>query len=202
MAPSRAVPPAALTGRPRGPLTNRQRRDDLAGRQPFRAHDDRVSLILPPDSDPAPKPTTMHSQRSRQPISRWTRILPLFPTACAALTVGVLLHLTAGYASESHDYSGLGVLVFDLLGPLGLAVLIRLGKHYWPNGMLVVLAACLVFTATTFWVLIDLLQSEDANGALLLLFLPIYQLLLSGGFAAVAALTHWLRRRTSQSEAR
>ena len=140
-------------------------------------------------------------RRAQLAGSQWVRLLLLFPVACAALTVSVLLHLAAPSAGD-QDYSWLAIVAFDLLGPLGLAVLIRIGGRYWPKGILVVLAACLVVAAGTFWALIDLAQSEDANAALLVLVLPIYQVALVVAFAALAALTHWVRNRTSRSGAR
>lgn len=127
--------------------------------------------------------------RGRQRRLGRVGVLRVFPAVCAAFTLGVLLYLGGG---EGGD---LGLVVYALVGPLALAVMVYLGHRHWPAGTPVTLVGCLVFTAATFFLLIDLLRSEDANGVLVLVVLPVYQVVFAVVVAVTAALTHWLRAR-------
>lgn len=76
------------------------------------------------------------------------------------------------------------------MGPLALGALIRLGTRYWPKGMLIVTAACVVYTAATLWSLISLIQDEDSTAVLILVFLPVVLAGLLVPFAGAAGLVH------------
>ena len=132
--------------------------------------------------------------------------LPVFPVACGLVTAGVLVFLSDSFGLQSlagRPTAGrvvgqvvVGVLVGCLLGLLAaapLAVLLLLGKRYWPKGMVVVAAGCVLYTGITVSVLVDIVRSDDSTAVLALIFLPAVLAVVLVFFAAAAAVLHRLR---------
>ena len=146
--------------------------------------------------------------RRLEPVGWLGRVLLVFPAACAVFTLGILCYLVGvfdpAYWLDSPTIGAAfgqavgGIVVggaFNLLGPLGLAVLVVLGSRRFPLGMPVIAVASLAYTAFTFWSLISMIRDESSTAVLLLLFLPFVLLGLLVPFLGAAVLVHWLRSR-------
>ena len=151
------------------------------------------------------------------PAGRSGRALLGFPVASATFTLGVVAYLVgifdprswsdlAGAAAESGAAAVVGdaimralftvlVAAYNCLPPLGLAVLVVQTARRLPRGMPVVALGCLVHTAATVWLLVDMLTDDSSTSVLLLLFLPIPLGVLLVVVGGGAALLHHLRSR-------
>lgn len=148
------------------------------------------------------------------PATRLGWALLSFPVASAVFTLGVMAYLTGvldpGSWSEVAEIAaeaGTGAAIADVLmraffsvvvaaynclPPLALAVLIAFTSRHLQKGMPVVALGCLVYTAATAWLLVDMVTDDSSTSVLLLLFLPILLGALLVPFAGATALLHRL----------
>ena len=131
-----------------------------------------------------------------------------FPAVSALVTLAVLafsagLFDPATWATPWSRPGGVGedavfelVLVgYNLLPPLALAALVRVAARRAPRGLSVVVVACVVQTGLIVVSLVSMLRDESSTAVLLLLFLPVYMLVLLLPFVGLTALVHRLRSR-------
>lgn len=126
------------------------------------------------------------------------------PLVAALVTVVIMLQMAgfldpASYrepaSSDLSDGVGLdlflvGMLVYNLLPAVALAVLISVAARHLPGGLSVVAAGAVVFTAATVYLLVTTITDESSTAALGLLVYPVMLGLLLVPFAGVAALVH------------
>lgn len=154
------------------------------------------------------------------PTGRWGWALMSFPVAAAVFTLGVVVYLTGFLDPDSWseygemvDEFGLAETVgdtimravfsvvlaaYNCLPPLGLAALVAQTSRHLPKGMPVVALGCLVYSAATGWLFVDMLTSDSSTAGLGMLFFPV----LLGGLlipfaGAIALLRRFLPRRPS-----
>ena len=78
---------------------------------------------------------------------------------------------------------------------LALAALVRVAARRAPRGLSVVVVACVVQTGLIVVSLVSMLRDESSTAVLLLLFLPVYMLVLLLPFVGLTALVHRVRSR-------
>lgn len=141
----------------------------------------------------------VNSPRARGPrmMSSKARLLLLLPAADLIFIVGLLSDAGAGV---EWDPESVGLLAYNLLSPVALAVLVVLTAGLWPRGMPVTAVTCVLFSGFFVTALLDM--GSSSTGVLLLLFLPIVFCVALFPFAGLGLLVHGLRGRKAAASAR
>lgn len=130
--------------------------------------------------------------KGRRVITPKVRLLLLLPALDLIVVVGGFVSL------GDFDSYWLGLLAYNLLSPVALAVLVVLTAGLWPRGMPVTAVTCVLFSGILVAALLN--TGSSSTGVLLLLFLPIWYCIALVPFAGLGVLVHWLRGRKATFE--
>ena len=129
--------------------------------------------------------------RGLQVLSSKARWLLLLPAVDGIFVGGLIVYLQSG---SLWDLESTGLLLYNLLSPVALAVLVVLTAGLWPRGMPATAVTCVLFSGLLVAAMLDMFSTS--TGSLLLLVLPIAFCVALFPFACLGVLVHWLRGRS------